>query len=130
MADEHIPDSDAADQLLVALERQLHAAKRSYDLVVVGGSALLALGLVDRPTRDVDVVAFSEAGGLRTAAEFPEGLREARDLVARDLGVEEDWLNGGPAALMDFGLPRGFEERWTTRRYGPALVVRWASRVD
>ena len=48
----------------------------------------------------------------------------ARDRVAGDLGVTDDWPNSGPARLLDFGLPEGFEERWTTRRYGPALAVR------
>jgi len=28
------------------------------ELVVIGGSALLAIGLISRPTRDVDVVAL------------------------------------------------------------------------
>jgi hypothetical protein len=130
MTDDQILDSSAADELLAALELQLRAAGQAYDLVVVRGAALLALELVDRPTRDVDVVALAEVGQMRSARELPEPLEKAKDLVARDLGVTTDWLNSGPAALLDFGLPRGFEDRWTTREYGPALTVRWASRFD
>jgi hypothetical protein len=44
--------------------------------------------------------------------------------------VPQDWLNSGPAELLRLGLPRGFEERWETREYGPALNVRWGSRFD
>jgi hypothetical protein len=130
MYNDQIPNADAADVLLTALAEQLGAVGERYDLVVVGGSALLALGLVQRPTRDVDVVALGGAEGLGSAIELPGPLLSARDRVAGDLGVTTDWLNSGPAGLLDFGLPEGFEERWTTRRYGSALTVRWASRLD
>ena len=55
-----------ADRLLDALSEQLAEAGVSYELVVVGGSGLLALGLVSRPTRDVDVVALREDDRLRS----------------------------------------------------------------
>lgn len=125
-----IRDAASGDRLLFALAEQLEAAGERYDLVVVGGSALLALRLVERPTRDVDVVALNAGDVLRSAVALPRALLAARDRVAVDLGVTEDWLNSGPARLLDFGLPDGFAQRWTTRRYGPALTVRWASRYD
>lgn len=55
---------------------------------------------------------------------------DARDQVARDFGVSEDWLNPGPADLVDFGLPRGFLDRVQTRVLGEALTVHLASRLD
>lgn len=53
----HAPlDSSAAmDRLLSALGEQLFSAGHEYDLIVIGGSALLALGLLSRPTQDIDV---------------------------------------------------------------------------
>ena len=42
MNNDLIPDAAAAHELLSALEQQLGAADQSYDLVVVGGAALLA----------------------------------------------------------------------------------------
>jgi len=54
-----IESSQAADQLLNALGEQLAARGESYTLAVVGGSALLALGLISRPTRDVDILAIT-----------------------------------------------------------------------
>ena len=125
-----ITSAEVAHQLLAALEQQLSAEGQTYDLVVVGGSALLALKLVQRTTQDVDVVALLEAGGLVSAVDLPSELVVARNRVARDLGVTENWLNSGPAELLRLGLPAGFEDRWETQMYGPALTVRWASRFD
>ena len=125
-----IRSAEAADELLGALSEQLQAASLHFDLVVIGGSALLARGLVARTTRDVDVVALAGANGLLPAIELPPGLLRAVATVARDFAVPENWLNSGPAELLRFGLPCGFEERWETRTYGEALTVRWASRFD
>lgn len=130
VASDQIPDAEAAHELLSALEQQLRAAGQAYDLVVVGGSALLTLHLVHRSTADVDVVALAEPGGLASAEELPAPLIAARDRVAEDLRVTADWLNSGPAAMLRFGLPEGFEDRWTVEHVGPALTVRWASRFD
>jgi Nucleotidyltransferase of unknown function (DUF6036) len=67
-----IATSDRARELLAALSEQLAARGQRYELVVVGGSGLLALGFPDRPTGDVDVVALWEAGSLRTAKPLPQ----------------------------------------------------------
>jgi hypothetical protein len=129
-ANSQITSAEVVHELLAALEQQLGAEGQNYDVVVVGGSALLALELVQRTTQDVDVVALLEAGGLVSAADLPSELVVARNRVARDLGVTENWLNSGPAELLRLGLPAGFEERWETQTYGSALTVRWASRFD
>lgn len=127
---ETIQSASAAHELLEALGEQLLETGASFDLVVIGGSALLARGLIDRATRDVDVVALASPGGLRSAVSLPPQLIAAVERVARDFEVPNDWLNSGPAELLRFGLPSGFEQRWETRTYGDALRVRWASRFD
>jgi hypothetical protein len=76
------------------------------------------------------VVALREAGVLTKAEPFPQALVAARDRVARDFGLPEDWLNAGPAHLNDFGLPAGFLDRVETRTFGQALTVHFASRLD
>lgn len=123
-----ILNASRTDELLRALAEQLAAAGESYELAVIGGSALLALGLIDRPTRDV--VALREAGVLTKAKPLPPGLVAAGARVARDFGLPPDWLNAEPADLMDFGLPAGFLDRAETRTFGQALTVHFASRVD
>jgi hypothetical protein len=128
--DEYIQSASAAHELLDALGEQLLATGSTFDLVVIGGSALLARGLIDRATQDVDVVALAGPDGLRSAVTLPIELVAAVERVARDFEVPSDWLNSGPADLLRFGLPSGFESRWETRTYGNALLVRWASRFD
>jgi Nucleotidyltransferase of unknown function (DUF6036) len=121
---------EALDSILSALGDQIRAQGARIEFVVIGGSALSALGLVTRSTRDVDVVALVQDGDLKSAKPFPIPLEQARRRVARDFALEENWLNPGPGDLLEFGLPDGFWDRLTTRQYGDALVVHFASRFD
>lgn len=89
------------------LEEQLRDLGKQQEIVVIGGSALTALNLVRRATRDVDLVAIAEGGQLLPASPLPDALREARDRV-----------------------PEGFMSRTVTRRYGDALTVHFAGRFD
>jgi hypothetical protein len=125
-----IANREEAGRILSALGEQLAAAGEHFELVVIGGSGLLALGEVERSTRDVDIVAFHKEGELASAAPLPEPLLRARDRVTRDFGLDEDWLNGEPTDLLDHGLPDGFIDRLERRDYGEALVVHLASRYD
>jgi hypothetical protein len=127
---EDIPDSDRLNELLGALADRLAGHARSHELVVVGGAGLLALEIVDRGTKDVDVVARIEDGDLLKGRPLPAALEEARDEVAEDFGVSDAWLNAGPADLVDFGLPDGFLDRVETKVFGDALTVHFASRYD
>ncbi len=130
MSDTPINDARGTEDLLRALADQLHARGEHYSIAVVGGSALLALGLVSRATRDVDVVALLNGRELTSAQPLPAALLDAARTVARDYGLAEDWLNPGPSSLLDLGLPDGFYERAEHRLYGDALEVLFASRVD
>lgn len=116
----NITSAESGTRLLDALSVQLELLGAHYELVVVGGSALLALGLIARPTQDVDVVALRDQERLAPITPFPPSLETARDRVARDFRLPTSWLNDGPAALLDFGLPEGFLERAERRDYGPA----------
>jgi hypothetical protein len=119
------------DRVLSALGEQLSLTGHRYDLIVIGGSALLALGLVTRPTQDVDVVAIRGDSGLVEALPLPDPLTRARARVARDFDLPNDWLNSAAAVdMLRLGLPTGFAGRLTCRDYGPALSVCFASRYD
>jgi hypothetical protein len=123
-------EPQSLESVLAALGQVLRARGRRFELVVIGGSALQALGLVARPTRDVDVVAFREPSGLVPATPLPTDLLEAAGQVASDLGLSPAWLNAGPAELVQFGMPPGFESRLHTRDFGPSLTVHFADRFD
>ncbi len=104
-------------------------------LVVCGGSALIAQGLISRTTKDVDVVALMDSSRcLINPAPLPEPLMKAVKEVARDLGLAEDWLNNGPSrdegGLFQLGLPEGLENRLEARVYGPRLTVCFIGRLD
>src|ERR1700677_131642 len=111
MTDISIDSAQAADDLLGALSEQLAAQRECFTIAVVGGSALLALGLISRTTRDVDVLAIVDGGELTSAQPLPAALVGAAQTVARDFGLSKDWLNPGPTSLLDLGLPEGFLER-------------------
>ena len=124
-----IPMMDAAqtDQLFSALSEQLAARGERIDSSY-RRLGLLALGLtVGR--RATSIVALLPGRALR-APSTPSELVAARDRVARDFELPEDWLNAAPADLLDFGLPEGFVDRLERRDYGEALTVHLASRFD
>ena len=120
---------DDLEAALATLGEVLADREVSFDLALIGGGALLLLGAIERPTKALDIVARVEAGDLVQATPLPPILMEAVSDVAGALGLPEDWLNPGPAALLDLGLPDGFLERATVRRYG-TLTIRLASRLD
>ncbi|MEO8745815.1 MAG: DUF6036 family nucleotidyltransferase [Candidatus Dormiibacterota bacterium] len=121
--------SASLEAVLSALGATLAERGLAYEVVVVGGSALLLLGLTARPTRDVDVVAIRLDGDFRKPGPLPQMLLEAAADAARTFGLREDWLNAGPADLMDFGLPEGFADRLQAKTYG-GLIVQVIGRAD
>lgn len=129
-------DSSGVDAALSALGEHLeHAAPEPIEIVVCGGSALQALGLVTRTTRDIDVLALIRwsIGGepsLLSSEPLPGAMLEAAAIVARDLSLPDYWLNSGPTGLLTEGLPEGLSGRLHTRRYGAKLIVHFIDRLD
>lgn len=120
---------ESLEEALRTLGAVLDARGVRYAILVVGGSNLLLLGLVDRPTGDLDVIALKEGEQYRKVVGLPGPLAQAAAEVADALGLPTGWLNDGPSSLMDFGLPGGWETRVEVRRYG-ALEVHLTSRFD
>lgn len=123
-------DRDRVGAALAALGEQLRLAGERYELVVIGGSGLLTLGLIDRTTRDVDLLALRREGELIDPRPLPQSLLDARDRVADDFGLPRNWLNVAPSGLLDLGLPAGFADRLERHDHGLALTVWLASRLD
>ncbi|MDP1857813.1 MAG: hypothetical protein Q8K82_04035 [Gemmatimonadaceae bacterium] len=87
----------------------LAADGHSIAIVIAGGAAPNLLGIVDRTTTDVDILAFSTPEGA--AAPAPTSLREPPDpmplvfqeaaaTAGRSLGLGQGWLNTRPAAAL------------------------------
>lgn len=118
------------DAALAALGALLEARHLRYELVIVGGASLLLRDIIARPTKDVDVLGERVASGEIGALEaLPAPLARAAVEVGLAFGLAPDWLNLGPASLLDLGLPDGFEDRLEARRAG-GLIVWVPGRFD
>lgn len=122
-------DAVLLENALTTLGAVLESRGNHFEVVAIGGGSLLLLGLIRRPTKDIDIVALMDARGLMSAEPLPQALREACADVALALGLAEDWLNPGPTSLLAFGLPDGFAGRTSRREFG-GLVVHLAGRFD
>ena len=120
---------ESLEEALNSLGAVLQQRRTPYSLLVVGGSSLLLLRLIDRPTGDLDVIGLADNGQYHKLETLPEPLATAATQVAQAFDLAENWLNTGPASLMDFGLPPGWEERIEVRRYA-GLEVHLPSRFD
>lgn len=106
----------------------------AFSIVVCGVSALIACDLVQRTTKDVDILALMQGGKLSSPAPLPETLVITANRVAIDLGLPDDWLNNGPSSgpggLFQVGLPDALEDRLTLKSYGTNLQVFYVGRLD
>jgi len=128
-------DKNNLDEILHALDRQIEIHGGStISLVVCGGTALFALGLIIRTTKDIDVLGtVSEEHGqilVKKINKFPKYLIEASKAVQKDFRLPEGWINKGPTSQVDSGLPQGFEKRLVKKQYGNYLSIYYISRLD
>ncbi len=128
-------DSKTLNKALELLAARMEEnAANPIECVVCGGSALLLLAFVSRPTKDVDIVALVRDHVLYSPDPLPDDLQTAAAEVAEDLGLADNWLNNAPSrgegGLFQMGLPEGFSERLHSKTYGSHLVVHFISRLD
>lgn len=111
------PTIEAFDRYLVALG--LH-----FEAVVIGGSALALMGVIQRPTRDFDILVPELPTAIASAArDFARSQREV------GLELADDWLNNGAMQLGDV-LPAGWRERVQRIFEGQVLVLGTLGRPD
>lgn len=122
-------ERDSLRTALVTLGAVLHDRGLAYELVAIGGGALLLTGFIARSTKDLDVVARIDGAAWLRAEPLPLPLAQAVADVALALDLAPDWLNAGPTDLLTFGLPERFAERTTTERFS-TLIVHFAGRTD
>ena len=114
--------------------KMVYAELEPVELVSCGGASLNLMGLISRSTGDVDILCAVQVekgkARLLTTTTLPPRLTELVAEVGHELGIKEEWLNFGPAPLLDFGLPRGLETRLKRKSYGRCLALHVISRLD
>src|SRR3989339_1627147 len=110
--------------VLMAFGEYLARKGVRFEATIIGGAALIALGLIDRPTRDVDCL----------DPEIPDPVKAASQAFAKEYrGVnaplKEDWLNNGPRSLVD-DLPAGWRSRLQSLFTQGGIVIRTLGRSD
>jgi len=122
------------DQALALLgERLEQTAITPITLLVCGGASLIATRMVSRQvTKDIDVLAFVRNNAvLDKAKPFPAFVDRCVAEVSAMLQLPASWINPGPTALLDAGLPDGLMDRLAeTRHYGSRLTVLFIGRLD
>lgn len=111
-------------QTIEAFDRHLLGLGLRFEGVVIGGSALGLMGVIQRPTRDVDILVPELSRAIASAArDFAKAQRHA------GVDLQDDWLNNGPMQLGEV-LPAGWRERVQRIFDGQALVLRTLGRSD
>lgn len=107
-----------------AFDRHLLGLGLRFEGVVIGGSALGLMGIIQRPTRDFDILVPELSPAIASAArDFAKAQRTA------GVDLQDDWLNNGPMQLGEV-LPAGWRERVQRIFDGHALVLSTLGRSD
>jgi predicted nucleotidyltransferase component of viral defense system len=105
------------------LHRQVAAialgAARRHGFALGGGTALIAHGIVDRPTEDVDLFTDREGGVTSAAAAVEEALRDA------GFGAERQDKTGGLDEVF-YGMADGLAEWIVTEPGGRQMMLQMA----
>jgi hypothetical protein len=67
--------SELLEQALDALGQVLADRGQAQEVVAIGGGSLLLLGLIQRPTNDIDLVALVGEGGYLCAEPLPQSSK-------------------------------------------------------
>ncbi len=111
-------------EVLESFDRYLGERKLTFHATVIGGTALIIMGVIHRATQDVDCLEPHLSGEMKkTSIDF------ARKYKKSGVSLKEDWLNNGPEDLMR-DLPRGWEARRTPLFQGQNLFFKTLGRPD
>ena len=121
--------SDSFEAPLAALGQLLAERDLHFEFLAIGGGALQLLGLIVRPTRDIDVVGLVDASGVVPLERLPVELERAIADTAAVFRLPAGWFNAGPRSLTELGLPDGALRRAQRRAWG-GLVLHLADRRD
>ena len=107
----------------------LVSPEKNWNLVVCGGAALAVLNLVQRTTKDIDVIGQFIEDRIEYAG-FDTKFKEQMSIIAELFNLPIDWINTGPESFIRSGLPPGLLKRLTLKKYGKNLNIGFISRHD
>ena len=111
-------------QTLDHFDSFLEVRSLRLEAIVVGGSALFLIGIIDRPTRDVDVLHPDLPAPIADASRA-----FALEMRGRGIELADTWLNNGPSSLSRV-LPDGWRQRTQPAFSGRVLVLETLGRAD
>jgi len=108
--------------IIPAFDTYLAARGLRFEAVVIGGAALVLLGVVQRTTDDCDVL----------DPVIPEVVLVAARAFAREQGIAADWLNSKAHDFVGVPgcLPDGWRGRLRMAYEGKALSLQTLGRLD
>ena len=107
-------------EVLNQFDDQLTKEKVEFNGIVVGASALVLLGIIDRMTRDIDLINNS----------IPQKVRDQIEIFAKkNIGLDSNWINCSSAVLRK-NLQPGWESRLREIFRGKSLRLQTLSRKD
>jgi hypothetical protein len=103
------------NEIIPRFDAYLAGRGLTLEAVATGGAALSLLGIINRETRDCDLIEPELTDELLEAAMAFAGRLRDRGEILRD-----DWLNNGPASLGPL-LPPGWKDRLQLIHQGKAI---------
>ena len=110
------------NDILRAFDGYLTNLNLRFHAVVIGGAALITMGIIKRTTKDVDCL----------DPDIPDPVKQASKIFALEhpnLGLDENWLNNGPASLKA-DLPVGWQDQLIQLFSGVAVELYTLGRLD
>lgn len=109
---------------LRAFDKYLEQEELSFEGTVIGATALIVMGLIERATVDVDCLAPTIPTRVQEAAR-----KFAKSYKGPDSPLHGDWLNNGPESLVR-DLPKGWQKRLKPLFRGRCLELTTLGRSD
>lgn len=106
-------------QAVKELDILIKAKGLNYVLYTCGGAQLVFLGYSTRRTEDVDLI----------HDQIDQPLRDASIVVAKKLGIQEDWLNNKVSSLGK-RLAKGWKKKTVVLFDGEAITLMGLNRQD
>lgn len=122
--------SDFQNALELLSEILQDSGSQPHWLIVCGGAALQAHGIITRATRDLDVIALrQEFSGIESAFPLSSELRTAIAQVADFYNLPKNWLNASSAMILGSisELPPQLWSEPITEEFGSHLKISYLS---